>query len=136
MTTSMNKNIISMFLGVALIVAGFVFSLAFNSSPVIGSAPSGLKATMATSSTIQVGPGNNITLFIAKANCSSRVISTVSKALMLSFDDMASSSLSALNGHQQAASTTIAYDSGIYGCGLVNARSFDASTTITISEFN
>jgi hypothetical protein len=39
----------------------------------------------------------------------------------------------ALIGHLQAASTTVSYDSGIYGCNAVRIYSF-ASSIITVSE--
>lgn len=100
------------------------------------SAPSGLPATMATSSTIVVGTSSITTLFADNLMCSSRVISTVAQPIMLSFGAMSSTTPSGTIGHYQAASTTVAYDSGIYGCGLVSAYGFNASTTITKSEFN
>ena len=89
---------------------------------------------VATSSTIVVGTQQNKTLFTNKNICSSRVISTTGQAIMLSFhSDISPTSMI---GHYQAASTSVAYDSDVYGCGAVSAFGNVASTTITTSEFS
>ena len=89
---------------------------------------------VATSSTIVVGTQQNKTLFTSKNICSSRVISTTGQAIMLSFhSDISPTSMI---GHYQAASTSVAYDSDVYGCGAVSAFGNVASTTITTSEFS
>lgn len=52
---------------------------------------------------------------------------------MLTFSDYAGQTPTGLYGHLQAASTTVAYDSGLYGCGLMKVYSF-ATQQITVSE--
>lgn len=110
----------------------------------LGSASAGLSTTIASSSAMIVGPQNNVRLFPAtvRANCSARVISTVAQPIMLYFGSSASNAasdatttVSALIGHVQSASTTVVYDAGIYGCGPVGVYGFNASTTITAAEF-
>lgn len=133
----MNKITIQLGLGIASILAIglLVFGImSFQAKTVKAGAPSGLPATMATTSSVIVGPGNAMTLFATSTACATRVISTVAQPIMLTFTDNAGQSPTGIFGHLQAASTTVDYDSGLYGCGLVKAYGFVASTTITISE--
>ncbi len=109
------------------------------------SSPAGTR-TLISSSTIAaiVGSTSPVTLFAVNSACTSRVISTVQSAIMLTFatstDLDQTVQPTATFGHVQAASTTVSYDSGIYGCGVVQAFGFEASsatpsTTISIAEF-
>lgn len=125
-----------------LIVAGVIFGLAFvvmSAKQDLGSAPSGLPATLHIATTTAIGPQENIEIFSEYKPCSSRVISVLGDSgVMLTFGeptngDVSSATLSGIIGHYQAASTTVAYDGGIYGCGEWNAYAF-ASTTITTTE--
>lgn len=97
-----------------------------------GSSTIGIPAVIATSSTIVVGIQQNKTLFTVNPYCSSRIITTTGNPIMLSFDTNITPS--ATVGHFQATSTTVAYDSGLYGCSDVKAYGVNASTTITITE--
>ena len=97
------------------------------------SAPSGLQSSVATTSNPIVGTTVG-TLFATTTNCASRVISTVEKPIMLTFSDYAGQTPTATFGHLQSASTTVVYDSGIYGYGLVKVYGFDANSTITVTE--
>jgi hypothetical protein len=97
------------------------------------SAPSGVPATIATSSLMSVGPSNAVTLQ-ATSSCTARVITTYANPVMLTFSDYIGQSPTAVFGHLQAASTTVAYDSGLYGCGLVKAYGYTASTSITFTS--
>jgi len=109
----------------------------------LGSAPSGLPATVATSSTITVGPhkpntaSSTVSVFV-KSGCSSRVISTRETAIELRFSNTMFSSTTvnpaANAGIHQLASTTVVYDSGQYGCGFVSVFGY-ATTSISIAEF-
>lgn len=109
-----------------------------------GSAISGTPALGRRATTTEVGIQENKKLFDSSSACTSRVISTLGKPIMLSFGEVvkddnyyvASSTLSATLGHLQSASTTVAYDSGIYGCGEWYAYGHDASTTIITLELN
>jgi hypothetical protein len=126
----MNKNtgIIAGFL-----LAGFlVLSLSLSGGQnVSASAPSGLPSIVATSSVSAVSR-TAISLF-ATSSCSARIITTAADPIMLTFSDYAAQTPSATYGHFQGASTTVAYDSGLYGCGLVKAYSFNGQD-ITLTE--
>lgn len=91
------------------------------------------QSLIATSSTVSVGIQENKTIFTSKTRCASRTISTVAQPIMISF----SSDITPTGtvGHLQLASTTVAYEAGLYGCGAVTAYGQTASTTITVSEF-
>lgn len=125
-----------------LLLAVFISSIAL---PVQGSAPSGLPATQTYATTTTVGPdgdidGTSVTIFSAVRNCSSRVVSTndiiwLSFATPANVGDIASSTIASEVGFAQAASTTVVYDSGLYGCGRVSGYAI-ASTTLTVAEFN
>ena len=117
--------------GVLMLVIALVFLFSGKTQDTSASAPSGLPATVATSSIASVGT-TAISLF-ATSTCSARIISTQAQAIMLTFSDYAGQTPTATFGHWQAASTTQAYDSGQYGCGLVKAYSF-ATQTITVTE--
>lgn len=103
------------------------------------SAPSGLNAVVVSATTTQVGPQQNITLFSANTTCASRIVRTQGVEVYLTFGDtvptgaIASTSLTAVVGFFQAASTSVAYDSGLYGCGRMTGEAL-ASTTITVAE--
>ena len=132
----MNIKTIKIGLGVAVItmMGLLIFEImSYQARQVSASAPSGLPATIATTSTVIIGPGNSMTAF-ATSSCSARIISTVAQPVMLTFTDLAGQSPTGVFGHLQGASTTVAYDSGVYGCNLVRVYGFVASTTITISE--
>ncbi len=136
------KNIINKLLtmGILGLAITLVFVLMGKTSSVYGSAPSGLPASQRVATTTSVGPQQNITLFNANPNCSSRVISTAGRGIVLLFadptnGDVSSTTLSSIIGFSQAASTTQAYDSGIYGCGRMVAFGLVSTTTITIAEF-
>lgn len=127
----------------ALILAGY---FVWNATNVLGSAPSGLEATEARAQTITVGTSAPTTLFATSTGCASRVVTTVSQPIKILFSgvNIATSSMGLTTGHFQAASTTIVYDSGLYGCGVMTALGYGGSTdfagstsssTLTISEF-
>ena len=130
----MNK-ILSTLTIVLTIALGFMYYQVTHLK--LGSAPQGVVAQLATSSTVSVGPSlPRLILFPANQYCASRVISTGANPIMLSFDTATSSANPGTNiGFYQGASTTVSYDSGIYGCSTVSAYGFTASTTITIAEF-
>lgn len=112
----------------------FAVCLIVSSTPkTFASAASGLKATLATTSA-EVLPSQTVTTIIATStNCAARVISTTDKEIMLTLDDSQNLSPTATFGYKQLASTTVAYDSGIYGCGRVKVYSYGA-TNITVGE--
>lgn len=118
------------------IVVGISF---YSPEKVDAAAPPGIAPQVATTSRMVVGPQQNVFLFGTTTNesryqCASRIITTAGQPIMLSFGTVSSTTLSATYGHLQAASTTIAYDASIYGCGYMTAYGYNASTSITVTE--
>lgn len=141
--TITNKNL-AYFLVLLVVVAVVTYSI-FNSAMVVrGSAPAGLVATIATTSSLGVGPleekiywPNTSASTTGQYSCAARIISTTAQPITLYFANSSSTALAGLNslvGHVQGASTTVEYDGGIYGCGFVAIHGTGGSTTITISE--
>ncbi len=69
----------------------------------------------------------------ATSSCAARIITTYASPIMLTFDATSGQLPTGVFGFLQPASTTVAYDAGLYGCGLVTAYSFTAQT-ITVSD--
>ena len=140
--TTRNFAIIAGLAAAICLTAVFAIFVLAEAPRAQASAPIGLPATVATSSTLSVGPQNNVWTGLgtttptaeARQQCAARIITTVGQPIMLSFGAISSTTLSQTVGHQQAASTTVAYDSGLYGCGYLTVRGLNASTTITITE--
>lgn len=106
--------------------------LAITSQKVQASAPSGLPTVMATTS--QAAVSSTASLVFATSSCAARIISTTGAGgIMISFTDRQGFVPSATLGFWQAASTTVAYDSGQYGCSAVRIYS-GASQIITVGE--
>lgn len=107
----------------------------------LGAETTGVATAAATTSTATVSGGGVTQLFSESPRCDSRIISTAGEPITLSFGStspfggaQATSTLQQGKGHLQAASTTVAYDSGIYGCGIWIARGNNATTTINLTE--
>lgn len=100
-------------------------------SKVNAMAPSGLPASIATTSPAAVS--TTASTIFATSTCAARIISTTASPVMLTFSENQSVVPTALFGVLQAASTTVAYDSGQYGCGAVQVYAFVAGN-ITVSE--
>lgn len=99
----------------------------------------GWQSHIQSATTTTVGPDTNVTLFAdqVSATCHSRIVTTRGSAIVISFDDVTgygSTTMALTDGHIQASSTTVAYDSGTYGCGRMTALGW-SSTTITTSSF-
>lgn len=126
-------------IGMAMFATLFAFFLFQEARPAFASAPSGLNATVATTSPLTIGPTDaiNVPLFGATTTtnngCAARVVTTTATPIMLEFTISASTTASGTVGHLQAASTTVVYDGGQYGCGLWTAYAF-GTTTITVTE--
>ncbi len=131
------KKIILISVTVAILISFGVYIARKQS---FGSAPAGMK-TIVASSTVKaiVGPQAPTAIFSATVDCTSRVITTYANPIMLTFatstDLDQTVKPTAIFGHYQAASTTVAYDSGLYGCDLWQAYGYTATDTISISEF-
>ena len=126
-------------LAVIVIVLGFVIYGSFKTqTKPLGEATSGVPSVLAIATTTAVGPQQVKTIFSANSQCTSRTVGTAGQAVMLTFGDptngdVSSTTLTSMVGHWQGASTTVNYDSGVYGCGRWSAFGV-ASTTITTSE--
>lgn len=118
-------------IGLGLVMAfAFITVIGFQRSQ--ASAIPGLQATVATSSNPAVDTTARI--LFASSTCAARVVTTYASPVMLTFADRGLAP-TATYGHLQAASTTVAYDSGQFGCGQVKVYSFTAQS-ITVSESN
>ena len=118
-------------------LAGVLLLKPFNQA--LGGAFTGQAAYLQTATTTTVGPQTKITIFAAKTDnsCKARVITTNYTGVFLSFGDttgFGSTTITNGTGHWQPASTTVAYDGELYGCGRVTGYAV-ASTSITTSEF-
>ncbi len=112
-----------------------LLAFSFHDAPrVDASAPPGLPSTIATSSTITLNTTSAFNI-AATSTCAARIVTTNSQPIMLKFADNSGITLSTISGHLQLASTTVAYDSGQYGCGLMTGMVAGVgSTNITVSE--
>lgn len=132
----MNNKTLALILGATLLTAFLIVS----NREAEGASFTGQAARVSTTSTIAVGPSlttdgsGRTVLFQEQSICAARIITTVGQPISLSFDKKASTTPSATLGHEQLASTTVVYDSGLFGCGQVTAYGYGASTTITITE--
>lgn len=122
------QNIITIILAVAVLV--LVTTSRFSPA---GGAPDGTVARVATSSAQTIGTTAN-TIFATSTNCTSRVITTTSKAVMLTFSNSSGQTPTGALGHLQLASTTVSYEANLYGCDAVKAYGFDSSSNITTTE--
>jgi len=119
-----------------MVIAGIITALVMQAQVAVGAAFPGQQARLQTATTTILGPGT-VTLFEASNFCLNRVVTTQGTEIKVLFGDaigLTATSVSATVGHLQAASTTVSYDSGLYGCGKMVGRA-NASTTVTISSF-
>lgn len=139
MTTS------KLFIGTAIAVITLGLTVLFISfapraEVVVGGAADGTAANQRLATTTTVGPSaGRITIFNANSACKNRVVGTKTTPIVLIFGDpsngnLASTTLEGTTGFIQGASTTVAYDAELYGCGRWTAYA-SASTTITVSEY-
>lgn len=140
MTTT--KTIIGGIIAALVLLIGSLI-IGLNQAPDVSLGEATIVATPRIATTTTVGPqGASVVktqIFAANTSCKSRVISTVGTAIMISFDDIAgagnvgSTTVSGTVGSVQGASTTVAYDAELFGCGVWNVWA-TASTTITTVE--
>ncbi len=116
----------------ALILGAFAISVLIPTYA--GATLPNYHSRIASSATTTVGPQTDKTLFEARELCATRVVTTYAQPVSISFFASSTFNVSPTEGHLQGASTTVAYDAELYGCGQVVA-SAGASTTITVSEF-
>lgn len=114
----------------ALALVGVVF-LAFGETRVRATDASVIPAVIATTSTNTITTSQQ--LVFATSTCGSRIVSTGASAVMIGFSDRQGFLPTGVVGHLQGASTTVAYDAGLYGCGAMRIYSY-ASQLVTVSE--
>lgn len=135
-----NLQFISVLSLAVAVLLGILFVYYRDTREVAGAAVTNLGANLATSSTAQIGPQQVLTLFpfATSTICTSRVIATGSRDIALSFATNSAPTVtpSGQIGARQAASTTVSYDSDIYGCGRVDVFGYGVTTTVTIWEFH
>jgi hypothetical protein len=111
--------------GIGVILALLAYVLGIRENVSVAGAPSGLTATVASTSQIILAANGVSTLF-STSSCAARVIATGNSAIMLTFDERVGTNPSGIVGAWQAASTTAAYDGGLFGCGTMKVYSFGA----------
>ena len=132
----MNKAqtiILTAIITVFVLIVGY---LALQQMPkqALGSAPTGYLAANGSSSLVTL-PSHSVLEIFATSTCVSRIISHASTSLRYTLVDSATNP-SGTNGNHHSASTSVSYDSGIYGCGLWRAfNPSDTQVTLTITEF-
>jgi len=126
----MTQSQVTYFIGGALVsLLALVILPHLFSHPTFGSAPSGVSATLATSSIESLAAGTNSINLIATSTCAARII-TVGQNTLFTFNGNPATLGS---GVWQAASTSAVYDGSLYGCGAVDGISAVAET-ITVME--
>ncbi len=130
MTTKFTLTSSLLVLATAIIMLAFVLTAPRFAG---ASAPPGLQADVLNATSSNPAVTTTGALIIATSSCSARIITTTASPIMLTFSDNQGKIPTAFYGHLQPASTTVAYDSGIYGCGAVKAYSFVAQN-ISVTE--
>lgn len=107
---------------IAISLAGIIAVLALlvakyeDSGPVLGGAPPGLAAGVATTSLHAVSTTvSSLFSTTTVSGCAARIVTTKTGDITLMFSQLNSIQPSAAVGHKQVASTTVAYDCGLYG---------------------
>lgn len=121
-------------------ITPYLFTLALAGILVFAYSDRTAHATDATTNPANVATSSNPTVtttagtvFATSTACTSRVISTSAQPIMITFSDNQGKIPTGSFGHLQAASTTVAYDAGLYGCGRLQVYSF-ATQLITVTE--
>lgn len=148
--TVRRKEIVGTLLALVAIAALGAFFYYFSLGElreVKGATPPGIAGTVATTSVLVLDPNVAVPIFgvmggggvwnpyATSSTCASRIISSDGIAFRLQLRDGATATPS--GGHLHAASTTVAYDSAIYGCGKWTAYPMvtdDRMATMTVTE--
>jgi len=126
----MNAKVAAGFFAGMVLAAGF-YLLLRPMAPTPGNViTQGIIPFVSSESDVAVGPQVNLSIAAAATNCASRIISTASTSLVLAFKS-SYSPVSNNRGVWQAASTTVAYDNAVYGCGAITGFA-SASSTVNV----
>ena len=119
----------------ASVIIAAAIVLLFQAHKADASAPAGARASIATSSAVTM-PAITVVMIAASSSCAATIVQTGASALTLQFGDRKGSTLTGFNGTAlQAASSTVVYDSGLYGCDAIRGYSYIAQP-ITITQTN
>lgn len=132
----MENNFIIRALGLTVILGAILltaFILVWNTQRVQGNGFIGVTVNVASSSSQVIPARAARVLFATSTPCTTRIITSRATPLMLTFSNYNNASPTGTFGHYQAASTTVAYEAGVYGCGLVKVYA-DVADTITATE--
>lgn len=99
--------------------------------PAFSSAPSGLQAVVSSSS-INTLVGGTVSTLFATSSCSARIITTAGAPITVTFSDKVGQTPTATFGILQGSSTSVVYDSGQFGCGLIKVLSASAQILTVI----
>jgi hypothetical protein len=99
----------------------------------LGGTAEGVPSTVATSSFQATTAGTARLLFATSTKCASRIITTQAGAIKLTFSDFLGQRPTAVEGHEQSASTTVAYPAENYGCNAVWVYPY-GTNTLTVTE--
>lgn len=124
------------YVALALLVASAVLVFSFSYFGRADAAGGFLPATMASSSAVTVGTSPSTPVFATSSpNCSARIIGTASSSIMVTFTDKNGDVPNIAKGFWQGASTTVAYDSGLFGCGAVKVFSVSSQQIMVAETF-
>lgn len=126
----LTAQLLVLYVAVAVLAACALYLLTGNAISVKAKAGD-LPATVATTSNPTVN--TTASLVFATSTCGARIISTTASPIMITFSDNQGSVPTGTFGMLQAASTTVNYDNGQYGCAAVRVYSF-VSGPITVME--
>lgn len=121
----------SAFILLASLIIFCAFYFFAGVTPSAHATASELPAAVATTSVFAVSATPS--LVFATSTCGARVISTTASPIMIGFSDNQGFVPSAITGMLQAASTTVTYSNGSFGCGAVRVYSF-VTGSITVME--
>lgn len=127
---NVKKKLLALLAAIALAIGGWA------TGDKLGGATPGTPSHIATTSLITLGPDEEWLIFSQTNTCSARIITTESSNIRLGFGTStyaASTTVTNATGHLQPASTTVAYDSELYGCGYVVGQA-NATTSIRVTQ--
>lgn len=122
---TLNKTLV--LAALLLLAFGGVFYVLGSEARTTGaSAYPGGETVIATTTNLSMAAVTPLLMIATSSGCTARTIGTGSSAIQLSFGS--TTPPTGLVGFPQAASTTVTYDSGQFGCGAVYGFSFIAQT--------
>ena len=128
----MSKTLLITLIALLGAVSAFLAGQINAPDPVLGRVTDGLAAATSTVENLVQVNLTAATIFETRPNCASRLINTGSTTLMISFG---STTPTVEQGSLQAASTSVIYDGGLFGCEQWRAIGLNQTGTIFVTEF-